>query len=203
MALDQTLKELRKANGLSQEKVAELVGVSRQAVTKWETGRSLPSSENMIALAALFHVSLDELVGNPAGAGRQPNPILRANLTILAIILQASFMNVCAQALHPATRWGAASSDTVLHVYLFLLTLCSIWMACNLRYEKDPARRSRNCKIEMLYCWIQLAASYLSLWIGVGLLSTLLTGVICFVYLLVINPKYMGRKLVRQKPSRA
>ena len=59
MTVGERLRECRFRQGLSQEKVAELLGVSRQAVTKWESGKSLPSSENMLALASLYGVSLD------------------------------------------------------------------------------------------------------------------------------------------------
>ena len=61
MTLSEKLKMYRTNNGLSQEKVAELVGVSRQAVTKWEVGQSMPSSEKLIALASIYGTSVDEL----------------------------------------------------------------------------------------------------------------------------------------------
>ncbi|MGY0372667.1 helix-turn-helix domain-containing protein [Clostridium sp. JNZ J1-5] len=61
MVLKENLVHLRKSNNLSQEKVAELVGVSRQAVSKWETGLSKPDTENLMKLAEIFHVSMDEL----------------------------------------------------------------------------------------------------------------------------------------------
>lgn len=61
MVLREKLVNLRKANNLSQEKVAELVGVSRQAVSKWETGLSKPDTENLMKLSEIFHISIDEL----------------------------------------------------------------------------------------------------------------------------------------------
>lgn len=56
------LKQIRANQGLSQEQLAEKIGVSRQAITKWETNRGLPDVENMIILAEIFKVTLDELV---------------------------------------------------------------------------------------------------------------------------------------------
>ncbi len=53
---------VRKDRGLSQEEVAEAVGVSRQAVTKWETGQAYPDIANLVALSDLFGVSIDRLV---------------------------------------------------------------------------------------------------------------------------------------------
>ena len=61
MDFGKKLSELRRQNGISQEKLAEMVGVSRQAVTKWESGKSNPDTENLIRLAEIFGISLDEL----------------------------------------------------------------------------------------------------------------------------------------------
>ena len=56
------LFELRKKNSLSQEELAEKVGVSRQAVSKWERAESSPDTDNLIQLAKLYGMSLDELL---------------------------------------------------------------------------------------------------------------------------------------------
>lgn len=63
MELNEKLQNLRKENHLSQEKIAELVGVSRQSVSKWEVGLSKPDTNNLIRLADIYGVSLDELIG--------------------------------------------------------------------------------------------------------------------------------------------
>lgn len=62
--LGENIAKFRKAKGLSQEKVAEVLEVSRQAVTKWESNISKPSSENLIKLADTLGVSVDVLLGN-------------------------------------------------------------------------------------------------------------------------------------------
>ena len=56
------LYEYRKAVGLSQEQVANEIGVSRQAVSKWECAESSPDTDNLIALAILYGVTVDELL---------------------------------------------------------------------------------------------------------------------------------------------
>ena len=56
------LVEFRKKNGLSQEQLAEKIGVSRQAVSKWERSEASPDTDNLILLARLYNVSLDELL---------------------------------------------------------------------------------------------------------------------------------------------
>ena len=62
--LAENLMYYRKKKGLSQEKIAECLEVSRQAVTKWETNASKPNSDNLIKLAQLFEVDVDTLLGN-------------------------------------------------------------------------------------------------------------------------------------------
>lgn len=63
----ENLISLRKLNGLSQEELAEKVGISRQTLSKYETGESLPDIEKTKAIADVFGVSLDDLVNyNPA-----------------------------------------------------------------------------------------------------------------------------------------
>ena len=56
------LVNLRKSNYLSQEALAEKLGISRQAVSKWERAEASPDTDNLIQLAKLYHVSLDELL---------------------------------------------------------------------------------------------------------------------------------------------
>ena len=58
----QRLAELRRKKGYSQEELAEKLGLSRQAVSKWERAESSPDTDNLIALARLYGTSLDELL---------------------------------------------------------------------------------------------------------------------------------------------
>ena len=60
------LVALRRAHGYSQEELATRLGVSRQAVSKWERAESSPDTDNLIALARLYSISLDELLLQPA-----------------------------------------------------------------------------------------------------------------------------------------
>lgn len=68
LAMAQRLVDRRKAVGLSQEALAAQLGVSRQAVSKWERSESSPDTDNLIALAALYGVSLDELLYGEAAS---------------------------------------------------------------------------------------------------------------------------------------
>ena len=62
MNLADKIIEERKKNGWSQEELASKLGVSRQAVSKWENGASDPSTSNLLALAKLYGISAEDLL---------------------------------------------------------------------------------------------------------------------------------------------
>ena len=62
MSLGNSLFNARKKSGLSQEEVAEKLGVSRQTISKWETDETLPDIRQSKGLAMLYHMTLDELI---------------------------------------------------------------------------------------------------------------------------------------------
>lgn len=64
MSFQEQLQTLRKSRGLSQEKLAEIMGISRQAVAKWEVGQSYPDIAKLIALSEFFNISIDKLVND-------------------------------------------------------------------------------------------------------------------------------------------
>lgn len=74
MVLSEKLAALRKEHGYSQLYVAERLNVSRQAISRWEVGSSVPSTENLMELSRLYGVSLDELVGHGAESPTQVTP---------------------------------------------------------------------------------------------------------------------------------
>lgn len=80
MTFAEKLKTIRKQAGMSQERLAEKLGVSRQAVTKWETDTGIPDIENMMAISTLFDISVDELLSNEKGA-KKPADYLYESIT--------------------------------------------------------------------------------------------------------------------------
>ena len=80
MTFAEKLKSIRKQAGMSQEQLAEKLGVSRQAVTKWETDAGIPDIENMMAVSALFDISIDELLSNEKGT-KKPAEYLYESVT--------------------------------------------------------------------------------------------------------------------------
>ena len=80
MTFAEKLKACRKQAGISQEQLAEKLGVSRQAVTKWETDAGIPDIENIMAISALFDISIDELLSNERGE-KKPKDYLYESIT--------------------------------------------------------------------------------------------------------------------------
>ena len=152
MTLGEGLKIYRTQKGLSQEKIAEMLHVSRQAVTKWESDQTTPSSDNLIALANLYEVSLDELIGKSeekrASAEEEKkkhfspkeNPILRNNLIIIAIIAQAAFLNIAIQSLY--------TEGTPYHI-LFLLFNDQSQIYESASCKKESIDLFDNCKFKI------------------------------------------------------
>lgn len=211
MALSENIKTRREKLKLSQEYVAEQLGVSRQAVSKWETGQSEPTASNLIQLAAVLEMNLSELVApnkndkaqasfEKEQTSTKPNFILRANLIKIAIISQAAFLFTCTSVIYQLRDSDLPNRDLYrgeLIVSLVLLTLSSIWMATNHRYEADQNQRRKNANIELGYCCAQLLVGLLTVYFGMGLVGGVIMIAVGSVYILYINPKYMSRKLTK------
>lgn len=183
MALGENIRKRREELRLSQGYVAEQLGVSRQAVSKWEAGQSEPTAGNLVQLAEVFGISLSELVEpqrdsgqqSPSGeerAGKKPNLILRANLIRIAITAQAAFFFTCTSMIYQFQHADLSEKNLYRGAVIFslvMLTLSSIWMAANHRYEADKNQRRKNTRIELVYCCIQLLAGLLTIRFGMGL----------------------------------
>ena len=75
VGMKERLIRLRQEQGLSQSGLAEALGVSRQAVSRWETGAAMPSAENLFCLSRLYGVPLDELIrGEEADPEQKTEP---------------------------------------------------------------------------------------------------------------------------------
>ena len=95
MELGKRIAKLRQDAGFSQEKLAEMLDVSRQAVTKWESGKSNPDTENLLRLAEIFGCSIDELCGNGnVKEPKKPSAKIHAGghiLTAVSLLIVAAY----------------------------------------------------------------------------------------------------------------
>ena len=132
MKLSEKLYLLRKKKGLSQEQLAEELEVSRQAISKWESGASFPESEKLISISAYFGVSVDYLIkdeltsDDPTVPEEKNDIIIRyvgLGLCVLGVICLIiwGIMMICAPALSESV---AASSAVTLDGRGVLLITC-------------------------------------------------------------------------------
>ena len=116
------LKQYRLNEGLSQEQLAEKIGVSRQAITKWETKRGLPDVENMIILAEIFKLTLDELVLEEVKK-QEEKPTVFESETVYDIDIQKHFDINIGGARTITLKTGA---DEKIHILLSSETLSEL-----------------------------------------------------------------------------
>lgn len=196
MTFGEQLKEYRKRKGLSQEKIAEHLGISRQAVAKWEAGQSRPSTENLMALSALYEMPLDQMAEGSVRSGND-RTILHSNLTLLAIIFQTAALNVCIQPM-PPEEYGLPVLALMGFKILPLLA-CSVWMTYNLTYEKDSRQYRKNVRIELGYCSLQAAVAMTAYYSKFYFLGTMVLMFVCMGYIFIVNPRYMRRTFTKRK----
>ena len=101
MSIAERLQELRRKSGYSQEQVAEKLGISRQAISKWESGQGNPEIDNVVKLTEIYNVSADYIL-----LGRENNTIVsepekktmskeaRIALAIISVIAATALVTV-------------------------------------------------------------------------------------------------------------
>ena len=90
MTLGERIRGERKKRGLSQEELADILNVSRQAITKWETDRGIPDIANLIRISEEFEISLDELIKGDNSVKRKiiyDNSMKRWHLLVVVYLL--------------------------------------------------------------------------------------------------------------------
>jgi len=133
MILSDKLQQYRKLNKYSQEKLAELLGVSRQAVTKWENGVSAPSTENLIKLSAIYKIPLDDLINDkPEVTKVDSEPKRKSKLKMIgslwAMVLSVIFVvGIFSKGMNALVVWYlfmlALNITIILTVIYFLILL--------------------------------------------------------------------------------
>lgn len=147
------LAVLRKERGLSQEMLAEQIGVSRQAVSKWEVGEATPDLNKLLSLADVLDVSLDDLCGRQEVVntivktdqkrGRKYWMIICAALTVIVALLLLQMINFIGSG-HKESKESMVEQIKIIE---------STFYSGNgnmLRYKIIPDKISRNDTYELL-----------------------------------------------------
>ena len=101
MEIAERLQKLRRKNGYSQEQTAELLGISRQAVSKWESGQGKSDLDNLVRLTEIYNTSADYILlgteknmETPVPEKSGLSPEVRKMLCILAIIAGTALVTI-------------------------------------------------------------------------------------------------------------
>lgn len=141
MNFSEKLKEIRKNEGLSQEQLAEKIGVSRQAITKWETGKGLPDVENMVIIAEIFKTTLDELLRDSAVRQKQETTVYTSE-TIYDIDCEKHFdVNIGSA----ATIILSSGADEKLHIKLSSETLENLDTMFKIKLDEKKNKLDVDC----------------------------------------------------------
>ncbi len=139
------LKELRKEKGLTQEQLAEQLGVSGRTISRWETGNNMPDISLLTEIADLFSVSITELIDGERKngemkdetkeiAGRMADYADSEKAVMIRNIRNHSLYGVCAfvilLVLELAVPEGKSTAADVIHVYCETLVYVSLIMIC-------------------------------------------------------------------------
>ena len=122
--LAENLKALRKAKGLSQEELADRVGVSRQAVSKWESGQSMPDLDKVILLSEYFSVTTDYLL---KGVEEPPKKFIKpkADARLLGVI--ATVFNLLGLFISCLTWYEKQRATDLIIALVFMLIGCMLF----------------------------------------------------------------------------
>lgn len=101
MEMAERLQKLRRKNGYSQEQTAELLGISRQAVSKWESGQGKPDLDNLVRLTEIYNTSADYILLGTEKNMETPvpeksclSPEVRKMLCSLAVIAGTALVTI-------------------------------------------------------------------------------------------------------------
>ena len=117
MELNEKLQELRKSKGMTQEELAEVLYVSRTAISKWESGRGTPSIESLKQISAFFSVSIDDLLSaeKALSLAEQEHKVCQQN----QIHLWNGIIDICSAGLIFLPLYPNVVGQTVCAVNLF------------------------------------------------------------------------------------
>lgn len=126
MPFGEKLYQLRRKEGLSQEKLAEMIDVSRQAISKWEQGTVIPDTSNLVKLCNFFDVPLEYLTDENCEDSRDPKRkhisdftlIVVGSVIILASIIMAYPMQIVDFKIH-----GESFTYALIYVLKFPLNI--------------------------------------------------------------------------------
>ena len=156
MQLHENIYRLRTARNMSQGDLAEALEVSRQSVSKWETGAAIPDLDKLIRMSQLFEVTLDDLVSDEEIQPAPPSPILTTVERVHQRKASGVAFGIVFLCLSVLVYWLFSRSDGFLNGFLLALPLsvCGVLCLCL------KSRRALWC------CWVLFISMAFRLFIG-------------------------------------
>lgn len=170
MDLKETLQYYRKEKGLSQIELAEILEVSRQTISKWETGTVLPSAENLLALSQLYGVPVDGLLnGREAENFRserslslpEPEHPLRSRRRLLFGVLIVLFLSDLLFFFMDSSYYSSENPFAVLTQFARILTCCAIGLGFAWLDRYRPVNRRISLLIAAAALFLGLYPSFM------------------------------------------
>lgn len=152
------LQQLRKANGYSQDVLAEKLGISRQAVSKWERAESSPSVDNLLDLARLYGITVDEMLntdGDRVVIKTQNNTKKDIKGKLKSLISKANDFGIYPELARSLAKFPFFLVVTILYVVLCFVTklwhpLWIMFLALPIYYQFALACKGGNKKVFMM-----------------------------------------------------
>ncbi len=187
------LVTLRKENKLSQEALAEKLGLSRQAISKWERAEASPDTDNLIALATLYGISLDELLGNEKKVEKEvpaeEKPLTDSQLKAKEKLKKAPLLLLAAIAIYVVGGIIIGGKWWAVMWILFTLVLAYALASASFIYENKKA-------LSAILMTVAVALGAVSVYVFLGMLLSLWS--IAWVVFLAI-PAYLYIALIKKK----
>ena len=159
MTFGEKLQQLRKGRGWSQERLAEEIPISRQAVSKWETGAAAPDTENVVRLSAIFGVSTDYLLHDDFTGDEDIPAVKRREEELQKARNRDTAMMVLMGIMAMGLFWqlvGALIYQSHLIVLLGMtahIVIVIAFEALFRRYQGDPEAREQRLLFWQLTVW--------------------------------------------------
>lgn len=193
--LGENIAIFRKEKGLSQEKVAEYMAVSRQAVTKWESNISRPSSDNLIKLAELFDVSVDTLLGNKESDNAQisTNTVMSKAPAIFIV-----FSMVCVIAYIVASSMlSIFNFGTIICMFVVCFPIqLFIHIYLSNAVNKDSFTGIAGFDERIEYNYIEVKKMLVEIDLQIGMLSSVCVFLLCAINCADLNISWMNGLLI-------
>ena len=159
MTFGEKLQQLRKGRGWSQERLAEEIPISRQAVSKWESGAAAPDTENVVRLSAIFGVSTDYLLHDDFTGDEDIPAVKRREEELQKARNRDTAMMVLMGIMAMGLFWqlvGALIYQSHLIVLLCMtahIVIVIAFEALFRRYQGDPEAREQRLLFWQLTVW--------------------------------------------------